>query len=291
MATQGLDGLATLIEQLQLPRTYLAQTTKYLRPLADKLIAKPGVIGIAGPQGCGKSTTAKLLKHLIEDASNLRCIIISLDDFYLSTSRRAQLAHSIHPLLKTRGVPGTHNVQQAIQVLRALKDGQQCTPPRFNKATDEPEPAHSLSTANGAYDVILFEGWCVNAIVQSNASLGKAINALETEKDNDKRWRTYVNQQLSKEYAALYKLLEQFIFFEIASFDNVFAWRNEQERKLIASNEGLAAQGLMDNSQLRVFIQHFERITRWMQQEAPSRADHVIKLNKQQLITSIKTSQ
>jgi len=36
--------------------------------------------------------------------------VLSLDDFYLGHAARLQLARDIHPLLATRGVPGTHDI-------------------------------------------------------------------------------------------------------------------------------------------------------------------------------------
>ena len=35
------------------------------------------------------------------------------DDFYLTQAQRQDLAQQIHPLLKSRGVPGTHDVPLA----------------------------------------------------------------------------------------------------------------------------------------------------------------------------------
>ena len=36
--------------------------------------------------------------------------VLSLDDFYLGRRDRAALARDVHPLLATRGVPGTHDL-------------------------------------------------------------------------------------------------------------------------------------------------------------------------------------
>ena len=61
------------------------------------------------------------------------------------------------------------------------------------------------------------------------------------------------------------------------SFDVVFQWRREQELALRERNA--AGTGVMNDAQLRRFIQHYERITRHMLEEMPARADAVIELD------------
>ena len=37
---------------------------------------------------------------------------VSIDDYYFSKNKRLQLSKHIHPLLQTRGVPGTHDLDK-----------------------------------------------------------------------------------------------------------------------------------------------------------------------------------
>ena len=67
------------------------------------------VVGLTGSQGSGKSTLAARLPPLLA-ARNLRAAVLSLDDLYLPKAERQRLAREVHPLLATRGVPGTHEV-------------------------------------------------------------------------------------------------------------------------------------------------------------------------------------
>ena len=67
------------------------------------------VVGLAGAQGSGKSTMAPRLAGRLA-ATGLRAHVLALDDFYLTHDERAELARSVHPLLATRGVPGTHDL-------------------------------------------------------------------------------------------------------------------------------------------------------------------------------------
>src|SRR5690348_14070644 len=70
---------------------------------------EPILVGLAGAQGSGKSTMAPRVAQQLEDAG-LRTAILALDDFYLTHAERAERARTVHPLLATRGVPGTHDI-------------------------------------------------------------------------------------------------------------------------------------------------------------------------------------
>jgi pantothenate kinase-related protein Tda10 len=70
------------------------------------------------------------------------------------------------------------------------------------------------------------------------------------------------------------------------SFDCVFAWRREQERKLAATLSPERAAMLMDDAALRRFIQHFERFTRQCLDTLPNNVNHLFRLNEHRQITS-----
>lgn len=266
----------TLCEQLALPSAYLEQIPTHIHPVADAIASHGGIIAIAGPQGCGKSTLAQVLEVLLTE-KGMNVARLSIDDFYLDPARRARLAKEIHPLLATRGVPGTHDLDLMRTVLTALQAGDDINLPRFDKASDKAKPASAWPCFEGNADIVLFEGWCVNAIPEPGSRLEAGINPLEWHHDAEGVWRNWVNKQL-QDYQSVFALAEQFIFFRIPSFDCVARWRGLQEQKLAAKNSGA---GVMDNATLMTFIQHFERITRWMQEEAAERADYVLNLDAQ----------
>src|SRR5690606_12103429 len=103
------------IERERLPAGYLDTVERWFLPLAERLLQKVAsargtlVVGISGSQGSGKSTLAALLVLLLRELMGLRAVNLSIDDFYLTRARRRDLARDIHPLLATRGVPGTHD--------------------------------------------------------------------------------------------------------------------------------------------------------------------------------------
>src|SRR3954466_2944665 len=79
----------------------------------------PFILGISGLQGSGKSTLAAGLI----DAARARgwsAVALSLDDVYLTRAGRERLARDVHPLLLTRGVPGTHDLALLASTVDAL---------------------------------------------------------------------------------------------------------------------------------------------------------------------------
>ena len=68
-------------------------------------------MAIAGSQGTGKSTLAQAVQILLRVQYAKQAVIFSLDDFYLTGAERQQLGEQIHPLLRTRGAPGTHDLE------------------------------------------------------------------------------------------------------------------------------------------------------------------------------------
>jgi D-glycerate 3-kinase len=242
------------------------------------------IVGINGAQGCGKSTlAAKLCQALGE--SGLSAEALALDDFYLTHAKRQQLARNVHPLLATRGVPGTHDValaQHTIERMRTLRDGEVVRVPRFIKMADDRAPERDWGSVAGPIDVVLFEGWCVGTPPQREEELIRPVNALESSEDADGRWRASVNEQLSTTYAALFGELDQLIFLKAPSFDVVHGWRLEQEAGNVREAPGAAH--VLSAEKLRRFIAHYERLTCHALRVLPERADVVLELDAQRRV-------
>lgn len=289
----------------QLPASYLVSAEKWFAPLLACLAQKakrtgrqPLVIGINGSQGSGKSTLADYLCSMLVERHKLGCVSLSLDDFYLTRQQRAKLATEIHPLLQTRGVPGTHDIPLALQTLHSLigatQESNEILIPRFDKSQDDRRPAANCDSIKGPVDIILFEGWCVGAKPQADEELQQPVNNLEVQQDSQGNWRRYVNQALAGEYQTLFQLLDQLIMLQAPSFDAVFNWRLEQEEKLIEQLGGLgesamAHSGTMSAAQIADFIAHYQRITEQSLHELPQRADHLFKLDNQRRIISAQS--
>jgi D-glycerate 3-kinase len=248
-------------------------------------------VGINGSQGSGKSTLSKILHLLLSRGFDKRVVVISIDDLYLSRSERLHLAAKVHPLLATRGVPGTHDTQLARQILTRLKQGKRenLTIPVFDKARDDRAPASRWQNVSGPVDIILFEGWCVGSAAQPEQELDRAINSLESMDDGNQQWRRYVNQQLAGPYRELFDLIDVLVMLKIPDMKHVFEWRLLQENKLRQSlaEQPEAAQRVMTEKELKRFIMHYERITRSSLKEMPDRADVVLQLNAQHQVDTI----
>ena len=211
------------------------------------------IIGITGSQGSGKTTFAQSLVTSLSSRKPLT-VSLSLDDFYLSKTARGVLAESVHPLLATRGVPGTHETDLLEKILNQVASGgmsKAISVPTFDKARDDRGPNKSAYV-----DKLVLEGWCLGAAAQSAQDLREPVNDLEREEDSSGEWRSWVNSQLQSRYHQLWQKVDFWIRLIPPSFTSVFEWRKKQE-------EQLDIRKRMSDADLKRFIQHYERLTRW----------------------------
>ena len=168
--------------------------------------SKPYFIGLAGGQGTGKTTISSILKIILTKYFKLNVFKISIDDLYKTQKERIKLSKKIHPLLMTRGVPGTHDINFIFDLLKKTKSKRfnHQRLPKFNKAIDDRLKKKSWYLVKKVPDVIIFEGWCVGARAEQNTTLKKPINPLERTEDKNLGWRKYVNSQLQTKYKKLF---------------------------------------------------------------------------------------
>ena len=82
---------------------------------------KPFILGLAGGQGTGKTTVTTIVKIILTKYFNLNVFKISIDDFYKTRKERLALSKKTHPLLMTRGVPGTHDTKIISKFFKGVK--------------------------------------------------------------------------------------------------------------------------------------------------------------------------
>ena len=240
--------------------------------------AAPLVIGLCGAQGSGKSTIASALAERIAGT-----VVLSLDDLYLRKAERERLAETVHPLLATRGVPGTHDVALGEAVLADLRAGRPVELPRFDKAIDDRFPESTWPRVEGA-KLIIFEGWCAGARPQPDEALAVPVNALERDEDADSLWRRYVNDALGDRYPALFPF-DALVLLAAPSFDVVYQWRRQQEHALAADiAAGRRTGRAMSDDEVARFIQFYQRLTQYILSEMPDRADLTVRLDPERKV-------
>ena len=280
-------NLDTFVQQNRLPADFSESANRCYLPYAEWLnarVAKNGgetyVLGINGAQGTGKSTLAQLLSEYLTSEHGRKVVILSIDDIYLTRAERQSLSQRVHPLLGTRGVPGTHDValgNTVLERLRSLQRSEKFMLPAFDKSRDDRYPQSDWTTVTGPVDLVIFEGWCVASQAMTDTELLEPLNTLESTADAKGCWRTYVNDKLRTDYVPLFAALDGLLFLQVPDFAAVYRWRLEQEHKLRQSAQH-NANAIMSDQQVADFIQLFERITRNNLAVLPSIANAVIKL-------------
>ncbi|MDN3640531.1 zeta toxin family protein [Simiduia curdlanivorans] len=292
-----VDHLEVFVNAHRLPSHYLAWANKHFAPVIEHINIQlhkqsPVFVSINGSQGSGKSTLAAYLQAALQQTHKRSAVCLSLDDFYLTKAERHALAKKVHPLLATRGVPGTHDVQLALKTLEALKHGQPTTLVRFDKSIDDRASTDQWENIDSPIDVVILEGWCMGASAECDASLEQPVNSLEKNEDNSGVWRRYVNEQLKQPYAEFFTYADITIMLKAPSFDSVFAWRWQQEQKLAEklhtnntsptqSAPFSAQSGVMNQAQVARFIQHYQRLTEHMLRSMPPLVSHLYELDEQ----------
>ena len=291
-----MTSIQEFLDKNRLPASFETYANKWFDPLLDQIEQQrkaikqqPLFVGISGCQGSGKSTLADYLTFKLKSEKQLKVVNCSLDDFYLTKTERAVLANNVHPLLKTRGVPGTHDIDLAINCFHALQseNSGQLQLPIFDKLADD--RASSSNTVQTPVDVLIFEGWCLGAEAQSEASLKSPINALEEEHDRNGSWRAYANSRLSSDYNKLFNMINYWIMLKAPSFDCVLNWRTEQEEKLAARElkQADSNRKSMSRDEIKFFISHYQRITEQLLESLPSKANIVFELDDRRSIHKV----
>lgn len=287
--------LTEFSDKHQLSKEFLHDARKWYIPLAKNIVKHqngaiaPYFLGINGCQGSGKSTLSAFLCDYLTQEHGLNVVVMSLDDFYLDQSQRNAIAIKVHPLFKTRGVPGTHDMKLASNVISALQQHKPISIPRFDKGTDNLAPKEHWQHVSAPVDVVIFEGWCWGVEPQEDRELDKPCNKLELDQDETGVWRRFVNKQLAKHYAPLYANMDYWIMLKAPSFECVYSWRIEQEQKLrqvLAANDTIVGSNVMSDAQIFDFIQYYQRLTEHGLGTLPDKCDVVFTLNEQRRITA-----
>ena len=239
---------------------------------------------IGGSQGIGKSSLIKIISNTLNKIYKKKVLSLSLDDYYLTKKQRLNLSKNKNKLLITRGVPGTHDIKKLIEDIKKFdKSKFPINTPLFDKLIDDVLKEKKIVKSKA--DILILEGWCCGCNEINIKYLYKNINKLEKNYDYNYSWRKYYNYKLKNEYKELFNLFDLSIFMKAPSFRYVYDWRYKQEIKNSSKSKNFKRMSI---NEIKFFIQHFEKITKWMIKDLNKKANLVINVNKDQKIFSLK---
>ena len=250
---------------------------------------KPCIVGLSGGQGSGKTTISSIISIILRKYFKLNVFTISIDDFYKTRKERFLLSKRIHPLLMTRGVPGTHDINMMLDFFKRVKGKKfrSLKLPKFNKVTDDRYNKKSWYSLKKKPDIIIFEGWCIGAKAEKNNTLKKSVNSLEKLKDTKLTWRRYVNEQLKTKYKQLYDQLNCLLYIKSSNFTLLKKWRIKQEKKLRLKNKRSNKFKIMSDEEIINFMQTYQRVTQSMFKYVPKYASIILNLKSNHQIKSV----
>ena len=270
----------TILKKFYIPMSFWIER-KY------KKKGKTLILGVSGGQGSGKTTVTGILKIILKKFFKRRIHISSIDDFYKTLEDRNKMSNEIHHLFKTRGVPGTHDINLVKKFFNFIKKEKfrKIKLPKFEKARDDRLNKKYWYSVKKKPEIVILEGWCVGAKPQTNSLIRKPINILEKYEDRDLMWRKHVNEKLKKEYKKLFAMIDYLIFMKVPNFNMVFKWRLLQENKL--RKKSYLRTKVMSYNEIKRFIMFYQRITLQMIKDLSKSASVVMLLKKNHEIRKV----
>jgi D-glycerate 3-kinase len=207
-----------------------ARLLPWCRRHLDTPRGRTWVLGLLGPQGCGKSTAAAALVDAVRDEER-RAVTVSIDDFYLTSAEQQALAdrHAGNPYLTYRGYPGTHDVALGARVIDSLvacRQGAEVVVPLYDKSANagrgDRAPESRWRQVSGPFDMVIVEGWMLGFVPVDEATLEPDLVA--------------PNRYLAA-YAAWNARLDAFVHLAADSPQTIVRWRVESERTRRARGE------------------------------------------------------
>ncbi len=206
----------------------------------------PLVLGVSGPQGCGKSTLARDLTAVWQSMEK-RAVTLSIDDVYLTRAEQVVLTaqHPALPYYAFRGYPGTHDVELGSSTLDALSNlalGQSMALPRYDKSAfggkGDRAPRDAWPLVQGPLDLIVFEGWCLGfEPIVDEALLPAGLSV--------------ANAALAR-HADWHRRLHAFVHLDATSPEFVVRWRVQAEAERRA-----AGLGALTDADAEVYVRAF----------------------------------
>ena len=217
----------------------------------QKMLNRPLIQGILGPQGIGKTTLSKALVAML-GTLGLKAVSVSLDDIYKTYAER-KIIQQKNPHLIWRGPPGTHDVSLGIELFNQVLSSQAKIPIwRFDKSLHqgqgdriaEPEIVEGI-------DILIFEGWFVGDRPLDWATVGQLPEPITTTEDYN---LARASNDGLYEYLPLWDKLDKLLILYPKDYRYSLQWRlqAEEERK----KQGQAGLGA---AEIEAFVFYFWR--------------------------------
>lgn len=217
------------------------------------------ILGMVGPQGCGKTTLCRFLTEELS-GQGISAVAFSLDDLYLTHAERTELKRAC-PHYRFRGLYGTHDIALGLGVLEAL---QRCSPespaliPVFDKSLHAGDgdrlPQSAWHSVTMPPEVIILEGWCLGGRPVSEDELLMPICSLESNPEYDDAqgsFRSRINHELAA-YQPLFNAIHGLVVLQPRDVSCIYRWREQQEQEL----RNTTGSG-MEPARVRDFIDYF----------------------------------
>ncbi len=241
---------------------------------------KPYFICLSGGQGSGKTTLSEFIQIVLSKIQTRKVVGFSIDDIYKTREEREELANTVHPLCKVRGVPGTHDIQLGLNTVKSLfeADDSSFTPiPSFSKPLDRHNPKETWKKFKGRPEFVFFDAWCGGARPVSEENWQGPMNPLEKEEDPDGTWSKWSNKELAGDYQELFAMFDLLILITVPDIGFVYRSRWLQEQTLYKTLEDKELRKkTMTEEEVYRFVMHYERLTHYILEEMPNFSDIVL---------------
>jgi D-glycerate 3-kinase len=224
------------------------------------------IVGVSGPQGCGKSTLAASVALVLGDLGK-RVVAISIDDFYLTHAEQRALAERYpgNPCLEVRGYPGTHDVALGSRVLDSVRSGAPTSIPAYDKSAHggrgDRAPRAACRHVEGVVDLVIFEGWMLGFTPAPREAAPGVMAAPNDWLDRYREWNDRV---------------DAFVWLEAEAPSHIVEWRVDSERARRARGETALSEEDARDYILR-FLPAYELYVPRLAAYAPGRATlHVV---------------